>query len=592
MSRFNRFTALRWMYNIIVPPRYRDKLNITEELCALESAVNKVIEVTNNNGKALEAISQDLEDIQFGAGGYYRPAITENEDGSVTFSFVASDDNMPPIEEKTFFLGDMQTITDMLEGFDGDPMAVKNYIDKKSDKYYRPSITENEDGSVTFSFVASDDSMPPIEEKTFFGGMQTIIEMLEGFNGDPMEVKNYIDEMSGGYYTPVFEQNGNTITVSFTASNKMLPALEGYSFTLTSGSPGKSAYEIAVDNGFKGSVEDFFASLKGDTYALTPADKNEIAQAVIEILGGQPVFGYVDEDNNIKLNTGLDVGAYKLYYDDGNGNLIEVGSMTVEEVDDEPEPMTYTVTFVADGVTVATVTYKAVAPSIEEPTVPAKEGYTGAWADYDLSQGGDITVNAVYTKIGGEVTTHTITWVDDDGTVLATDTVADGDTPEYNGTALSAKVVGAYTHNFIGWAPEVGAVKSDTTYMADYADWGYKSGYRIRSGGAEAAQDGVYCTDYIPVSFDDTVYIKGVTKHTTNGYNSIVFYTANGETQIAFTDFTNTNLSYDSTKDVYSFKVRSGFITALVETCGVARFRMSCGSITKDTIITVNEPIE
>lgn len=219
MNRFNRFTALRWMYNVIVPPRYRDKLNITEELCALESALNKVINVTNANGQALEAISKDLEDIQFGAGGYYRPAITENEDGSVTFSFKASDDSMPPIEEKTFFFGDMQTIT----------------------------------------------------------------EMLQGFNGDPMEVKNYIDEMSGGYYTPVFEQNGDTVEVTFRASNKMLPALDGYSFTLPSGPSGKSVYEVAVDNGFKGSVEDFFASLKGangkSAYAYAQESGYEGAEA-------------------------------------------------------------------------------------------------------------------------------------------------------------------------------------------------------------------------------------------------------------------------------------------------------------------------
>ena len=201
MSVFNRFTALRWIYNVIVPPRYRDKLAITEELCALERTLNKVIDVTNANGQALEAITKDLEDIQLGTGGYYSPTITDNGDGTITLSFVASDVSMPPIEDKTFFLGDMQSIT----------------------------------------------------------------EMLQGFNGDPMEVKNYIDNMSGGYYTPVFEQNGNTVEVSFVASNTMLPALDRYSLTLPVGPSGKSAYEVAVDNGFKGSVEDFFASLRGDT---------------------------------------------------------------------------------------------------------------------------------------------------------------------------------------------------------------------------------------------------------------------------------------------------------------------------------------
>lgn len=321
------------------------------------------------------------------------------------------------------------------------------------------------------------------------------------------------------------------------------------------------------------------------------------AEEAANRLLGVAVVGVIDENGKLVLTGLLEAGTYTAYYevenDDGTKCLVEIGELTLGgEEPAEPEPTTYTVTFVADGVTVAEEKYTMDNPVVNEPTVPAKDGYTGAWADYDLSQGGDITVNAVYTEIGGEVTTHTVTWVDDDGTVLATDTVADGDTPEYNGTALSAKVVGSYTHNFIGWAPEVGAVKADTTYMAVYADWGYKSGYRIRSSGAEAAQAGVYCTDYIPVSYDDTVYIKGVTKHSSSGYNSIVFYKSDGDTQIAFTDFTNEDLSYDSKNDIYSFKVRSGFISALTENCGVARFRFSCGGISKDTIITVNETIK
>ena len=55
----------------------------------------------------------------------------------------------------------------------------------------------------------------------------------------------------------------------------------------------------------------------------------------------------------------------------------------------------YTVTFVADGVTVDTVTYTEGAASISEPAVPAKDHYTGGWEAYTLD--GNVTVNAVYT---------------------------------------------------------------------------------------------------------------------------------------------------------------------------------------------------
>ncbi len=58
----------------------------------------------------------------------------------------------------------------------------------------------------------------------------------------------------------------------------------------------------------------------------------------------------------------------------------------------------YKATFVADGVTVGEVLYTVESTSIEEPAVPAKEGYTGKWESYEFVPGG-ITVNAVYTKV-------------------------------------------------------------------------------------------------------------------------------------------------------------------------------------------------
>ena len=55
----------------------------------------------------------------------------------------------------------------------------------------------------------------------------------------------------------------------------------------------------------------------------------------------------------------------------------------------------HTATFIADGVTIETVTYTSGDESISEPEVPAKEGYDGAWEEYVLN--GDLTINAVYT---------------------------------------------------------------------------------------------------------------------------------------------------------------------------------------------------
>lgn len=50
------------------------------------------------------------------------------------------------------------------------------------------------------------------------------------------------------------------------------------------GDPGASAYQIAVNAGFEGTEEEWLASLKGERYVLTPADKEEITAAVISAL--------------------------------------------------------------------------------------------------------------------------------------------------------------------------------------------------------------------------------------------------------------------------------------------------------------------
>lgn len=50
---------------------------------------------------------------------------------------------------------------------------------------------------------------------------------------------------------------------------------------------GKSAYEIALLHGFKGTEEEWLASLKGEVGAVTEADKKEIANLVLAEL---PVY--------------------------------------------------------------------------------------------------------------------------------------------------------------------------------------------------------------------------------------------------------------------------------------------------------------
>lgn len=79
-----------------------------------------------------------------------------------------------------------------------------------------------------------------------------------------------------------------------------------------------------------------------------------------------------------------------------------VATATITYVVNEEQPLTrYKVTFKADGKVVKEVYYtKEAIEYFAAPEVPLKEGYDGAWEDYELNFE-DITVNAVYTAKGG-----------------------------------------------------------------------------------------------------------------------------------------------------------------------------------------------
>ena len=70
-------------------------------------------------------------------------------------------------------------------------------------------------------------------------------------------------------------------------------------------------------------------------------------------------------------------------------------------------PDAFTVTFLADGAVVQTLTCPAGTASVQAPAIPQKDGYTASWAPYEIT-GRDLTVSAVYRQNlvrSGEITT-------------------------------------------------------------------------------------------------------------------------------------------------------------------------------------------
>ena len=93
-----------------------------------------------------------------------------------------------------------------------------------------------------------------------------------------------------------------------------------------------AALEEAKKNGeFDGPAG--YTPVKGVDY-WTAADQEAIVQQVIAALG-TPVFGRVDGENNIILTGELADGTYAVKYEDGEGNVVEIGTLNHVVV---PEP--------------------------------------------------------------------------------------------------------------------------------------------------------------------------------------------------------------------------------------------------------------
>ncbi len=137
---------------------------------------------------------------------------------------------------------------------------------------------------------------------------------------------------------------------------------------------------------------------------LTYVETYSLITYTVTFVNGENTVGTADYDVEHKDIDEPDVPARDHYTGAWETYTLTFGDITVKAVYTAVE---YKVVFKADGQIVDTKIYTIEDDTVVLPAVPEKNGYDGDWAEFELSYGDDVIVNAVYTEKEGESSSET-----------------------------------------------------------------------------------------------------------------------------------------------------------------------------------------
>jgi len=273
-------------------------------------------------------------------------------------------------------------------------------------------------------------------------------------------------------YTVNFDLNGaeGTVPSQINATYDVpfelsTPTRTGYNFM------GWSTEQDA-SSGYKGSATNL-TTVKDDEVTLYAIWSINSYTVTFDSNGGstvdsQPVeYGKTATVPTVPTRDGYNFMGWQLDGADYDFDTAVTGNITLKAV---WGIKTYTITWKNDDSSVidTTTVNHNVVPTYADPTKAETDQYTytfAGWSPAVVAATSDATYTATYTST---VKTYTITWKNDDGSVIDTTTVEFGAVPTHADPTKAADA--QYTYTFAGWSPAVAAVTGEATYTATYTE--------------------------------------------------------------------------------------------------------------------------
>ena len=221
----------------------------------------------------------------------------------------------------------------------------------------------------------------------------------------------------------------------------------------------------------------------------------------------------------------------------------------------------YTVTWIVDGTETEETYEYGTTPEFKGTTDKAADAqYTYTFVGWDTTIApvtGDVTYTAKYDKT---VNKYTVTWANEDGTVLDTDEVEYGTVPSYAGTKPTKVADETYTYEFADWNKEVVAVTGDVTYKATYTPTYINYTVKFVVDGETVSEKTYHYGDNVTVPADPTKDATAQYTYTFAGWDKAVTivegnatYTAKfnstvNEYTVTYVDASNNTLGTEKVK--------------------------------------------